>query len=228
MMKVYSDASYFEGETGYANYFEQEHALRATFRRLMATLKNRSLTGGSLLEIGCGYGYLLDEARAFFSSRVGTDFSSKAVQSARTRADHVYLGGIDQIPGGQSFDCIIATHVIEHVYRPKSFIEQLSLHLRPGGRIVIATPHMGSIWRRFMGRRWPSFKIPEHILYFDKESLSSMLTDAGLIKLQSVPYPHAFPLSLIASKLHIPLPALGRMYLWLPATTIALCGFRPE
>src|SRR5213080_3648297 len=66
---VYRQSSYYEGGAcGYADtsYTAQESALRATFKRLLHNLADRRLTGGTLLEVGCGYGYLLDEARPYF------------------------------------------------------------------------------------------------------------------------------------------------------------------
>ncbi len=77
-----------------------------------------------------------------------------------------------------------------------------------------------------MGYYWPSFKIPEHILFFDKNSLYRLMSQAGLIKIQSLPYLHAFPLSLVAAKLGIFLPQVfGKINIWMPGTTIALYGF---
>lgn len=230
MLQLYSEEAYFEGEgNGYNSYLEQEMALRATFRRLMMNMKRNCLTGGTLLEIGCGYGYLLEEAKNFYRIRVGTDFSSQAVEQARRRANHIYQGGIEQIPSGEKFDCIIATQVIEHVYQPKTFLKQLSNHLLPGGKILIATPNMGSFWRYMMGHRWPSFKIPEHVLYFDKKSLSTLMRQVGLISIKPLPYPHAFPLPLIAAKLNLKPPSvLNKFNLWLPATTLALYGTSPS
>lgn len=226
MLKIYSYDNYFEAKTvGYTCYSAQEKALRFTFRRLMTNLKKRNLTGGSLLEIGCGYGYLLEEARGFFSHRVGTELSHYAVEEARRRADHIYNGTVDSIPAKDRFDCIIATHVIEHVYQPKAFLERLYKHLKLGGRMVIATPDMGSFWRYLMGSKWPSFKIPEHVLFFDRKSLYNLLQQTGLKKISTLPYPHAFPLSLVAEKLHIPLPGiLKNCIVWLPSTTIAIYG----
>jgi SAM-dependent methyltransferase len=182
-----------------------------------------------LLEVGCGYGYLLEEGIGYFNPRIGTEFSPQAVKEAQRRADYIFEGGIEQIPPDERFDCIIANQVIEHVYEPQRFLEQLIAHLRPGGRVVIATPDMGSFWRRLMGHHWPSFKIPEHIIFFDKKSLYTLMRQAGLIKISILPYPHAFPLSLIASKLHTPLTSrLGKINLWIPATTIAMYGIVPD
>jgi 2-polyprenyl-3-methyl-5-hydroxy-6-metoxy-1,4-benzoquinol methylase len=212
---------------GYGDYAAQEQALRATFSRLLKTLAVRRQTGGALLEIGCGYGYLLDEARPYFDRRIGTDFSDGAVQQALTRADQVYRGGIDAVAGSEQFDFIIATHVIEHVYHPQAFVQGLLQRLRPGGRLLIAAPDMGSLWRKVMGRRWPSFKLPEHVLYFDRRTLAQLLQTSGVSQVTRVPYPHAFPLPLIASKIGIRLPqAFNRYSLWLPATTIAFTGVK--
>lgn len=228
MLACYEDDRYFEGEAhGYGNYADQETALRATFRRLLKTMARRGVTGGTLLEIGCGYGYLLDEARPYFDYRVGADFSAAAVRAAKVFADAVYQGGVDAIPDAELFDCVIATHVVEHVYHPREFIDALLKHVRPGGCLLVATPDMGSFWRVLMGRYWPSFKLPEHVLYFEKKTLTRLLTDCGVQGASVVPYPHAFPLPLVAAKLRLKSPALlNKINLWLPATTLAIAGFK--
>jgi 2-polyprenyl-3-methyl-5-hydroxy-6-metoxy-1,4-benzoquinol methylase len=226
MLDLYSKNNYFEGEgSGYQNYLQQEKALRATFRRLLINLSDRKLTGGSLLEIGCGYGYLLDESKNFFQYRVGTDFSAAALEYAKNRADRVCQGGVDAIPNEELFDCIISSQVIEHVYDPKKFLQQTLERLKPRGKVVIATPDMGSFWRHIMGHKWSSFKMPEHVLFFDKKTLSSLMKESGIVNIKTISYPHAFPLTLVASKFNIRLPsALNKYNLWIPATTLALSG----
>lgn len=226
MLQLYKDDAYFEGQgDGYSSYLEQKLALKATFRRLMRNMKKHKLTGGSLLEVGCGYGFLLDEAQNFFSLRVGTEFSAQAAEHAELRADRVYHGGADLIPEEQKFDCIISTQVIEHVYHPQEFLNQLLKHLKSGGKMIVATPNMGSFWRYLMGHRWPSFKTPEHVLYFDRQSLSGLMERVGLVDIKPLPYPHAFPVPLIAAKLNVSLPSsLNKYNLWMPATTLALYG----
>jgi 2-polyprenyl-3-methyl-5-hydroxy-6-metoxy-1,4-benzoquinol methylase len=108
------------------------------------------------LEVGCGHGYLLDEAAGYFQERVGCDLAPSAVATVQS-ADAVYVGGPEAIPLEKRFDCIIATHVIEHVYEPLRFVQDLTRRLRDGGWLVLAAPDMSSFWRRLMGRRWPSF-----------------------------------------------------------------------
>jgi SAM-dependent methyltransferase len=228
MQQIYREPSYYEGgSSGYrdGSYTSQEPSLRATFRRLLLNLKKRGLTGGQLLEVGCGHGYLLDEARMFFDRRFGTEFSPEIAAVARSTGAEVFVGGIEQVPADLKFQCIIATQVIEHVYEPFPFVQQLVDRASPGGHIVLATPDIGGVLRKIMGRRWPSFKTPEHVVYFDFKTLSLLMRCAGLNQARRLPYPHAFPLGLLAAKFGITLPRrLARLRTWVPATTVAAYG----
>lgn len=231
MQEVYRESSYYAGGAcGYADasYSAQETALRATFKRLLRNLARRRLTGGDLLEVGCGYGYLLDEARSFFDRRVGTDFSNEAAEIARVTGAEVFVGGIEQVPPERKFDCIIAIQVIEHVYQPLSFVKQVASHTKTGGHIVVATPDIGGALRKTMGRRWPSFKVPEHVVYFNFQSLRALMHQAGLIDVGRLPYPHAFPLGLISAKFGLNMPSLlASLKMWVPTTTVAAYGRVP-
>jgi len=228
IQEAYRESSYYEGGAcGYADasYTAQESALRATFKRLLHNLAGRGLTSGDLLEIGCGYGYLLDEARPFFDRRVGTEFSAQGAEIARKTGADVFVGGIEQVSLERKFDCVIATQVIEHVYEPLTFVRQLANHTKPGGHIVIAAPDIGGALRKAMGRRWPSFKAPEHVLYFDFRTLSALMHQAGLTNVRRLPYPHAFPLGLLTAKFGLTMPPLlARPKVWVPATTVAAYG----
>ena len=228
MQEAYRQPSYYEGGAcGYADtsYTAQESALRATFKRLLHNLADRRLTGGTLLEVGCGYGYLLDEARPYFDHRVGTEFSPQGAEIARATGAEVFVGGIEQISAERMFDCILAIQVIEHVYQPLTFVKQLINHTQPEGHIIIATPDIGGVLRKAMGRHWPSFKVPEHVGYFDFRTLSRLMEKAGLSDVRQLPYPHAFPLGLITAKFGLNIPsALGCFKIWVPATTVAVYG----
>ena len=226
--RFYQQDSYYEGgESGYSDtgYSNQERALRATFKKMVSNLRKRGLTGGALLEIGCGFGYLLEEAKPYFDKRVGTEFSGEGVRQSSEKADEVYEGGVEAVPDGLMFDCIIALQVIEHVYDPLDFVKKLIAHANPDASIVLGTPDIGGMLKAVMGRRWASFKVPEHVLYFDEKTLSTLMRRSGLTNIRRLPYPHAFPLSLISSKLHFPIPAsLSKLNIWVPATSVALCG----
>lgn len=186
------------------------------------------MTGGRLLEVGCAYGFFLDEARGHFEWRSGTDYSEAAARRARSLADAVYLGGLGEIPAGERYDCAVLIHVIEHIYRPRELVAGLLERLRPGGWVVLAAPDMGSVWRLLMGRSWPFFKVPEHVTYFSRRSLAALLAAAGCRRVVPLPYASSFTGDLIGEKLGLRLPAwLARRRFRLPATTVACAGRKP-
>ncbi len=228
--KFYQSENYFsggDGESGYDDYSVQERSLRATFRKFIRSIDTRGATGGALLEVGCGPGYLLDEAKEYFGTVNGVELSENtANQAAHLTGQKIFLS-IEEIDDALSFDCIVATHVIEHIYDPISFVESLAKRLKPDGSIVLAAPNMGSMFRKIMGRKWPSFKYPEHVCFFDNKTLPEIFTRVGLSKVERVPYPHVFPLSLVLTKFGVSGPRwTNSIDVTLPATTVCYMAKR--
>ena len=158
MVDAYREAAYFEGGSGpgYSSYLAQESTLRRTFRRLLRTMQRLGMTGaaagagGRLLEVGCAYGFFLDEAKPYFRHRAGTEFSEAGAALARPCADHVYVGGLEAIPdgahGGQ-FDTIVLIHTIEHVYDPVKLLRGGQAEgTLTGGCLSILTSLSGTEW----------------------------------------------------------------------------------
>jgi len=228
IQELYGDESYFEGsEGGYADYDTQEGSLRKTFRILLENMSRSGLCGGRLLEVGCGYGFFLDEARPYFAYREGTEFSRTGVDRSSAFADKVHLGGLAALPPAARYDCIVALQVIEHVYDPVPFVRRLRDHLADGGLLLLSTPNMGSLWRKLFGSRWPSFKIPEHVAFYDSTTLPRLFRGAGFEQPRAVTHPHAFPLEEVFGKLH--LRFVGRFvpgWIVIPNTVIAFAARR--
>jgi SAM-dependent methyltransferase len=230
-LRIYQENNYYDdtSQEGYSNYQEQELALRATYRRFFRVLKKHQLTGGDLLEIGCGFGFFLDEARPYFSKRMGTDFSPGARETAGLVADQIFLGGLEQIPAGLQVDAVVALNVLEHTYDPVKFLEAAKSVLKPGGKLIIAVPNMDSFIRKLMGKNWPSYKVPEHTLYFTQQSLDKVMREAGLAQVRKLRLLHAFPVSLIAGKFKIALPKVfSKIFIWVPSTMVAAVGVKNE
>lgn len=225
----YKSDDYFSGgDAGYGDYAAQEHSLRAGFRALLTRLERLGVTGGRLLEVGSGFGYFLDEARDCFDERAGVEMSSAAARSAAELSGATIYPSIDALPGHEKFDLVFASHVIEHVYEPVSFTKRLLRHLQPGGAIVYSTPDMNSFWRKLLGARWPSFKYPEHVAFFDGTTLNRLFTAANAVAPRRIPVLDRFPASEILSKLGIPAPRFSaRITVPLPATSVCVMARAP-
>lgn len=229
MRKRYEHMSYFSGggTAGYDDYHIQEVSLRLTFRRFLGNLRKAFPKFESLLEVGCGYGFFLDEARAFFPRRTGVELSAEAGATAeKASGAHVYIGDVSSLPPEmKDLDIIAMINVIEHVYEPIPLLVSLRERLTAEGVVVVATPDIGSFWYRIMRKRWPSFKIPEHVAFYNKKNLEELLHRAGFETIGAIPFPHAFPLGVITEKFGINLPpGPSARILWMPRVMLALAG----
>lgn len=183
---LYEDEAYFESsesDRGYGRYAEQEAEYLATFAEEVRHIQRFMPPPARLLDFGCGYGYFMRAAAEAGFDVWGIDLAERAVEEARRHfPDRVFPGTLDEVTQLEkgSFDVIFASHLIEHIPRPAPFVQDLSEYLRPGGLLVFVTPNCASLLARVSGPRWVSFKIPEHVTYFNPATMRLLLENAGL------------------------------------------------
>lgn len=134
-----------------------------------------------VLEVGCGNGDFLVEARDAGFDIQGIDVSESAVAIANrilgegtARADR--LEDLNIAEG--SLDIVVLADVIEHVRDPAQLIAGVRRILKPEGVVFVATPSLDSLSARLMGRYWVEYKL-EHLFYFDKRTITRLLVQAG-------------------------------------------------
>ena len=96
--------------------------------------------GSSVLDYGCGGGYLLANIAA--KSKSGVEPNNTAAEAAQSRGVNVYHA-IDDVPR-ESIDLIISNHALEHVERPLDSIRDLRSRLKSSqSKAVFVVPHEG-------------------------------------------------------------------------------------
>lgn len=101
------------------------------------------LRPSSLLDIGCGRGFLLGKlAEAGVDGLTGVDVYDDVEDDrfAYARGDVTQRLPFDDA----SFECVIAGEIIEHVPDPDCFLREIRRVLVPGGTLVVSTPNMVS------------------------------------------------------------------------------------
>ncbi len=145
--------------------------------------------GNRLLDIGCGNGDFLVQAKNYGWEVEGVDPDSKAAEVARARGLKVHVGTVDAVRDQyESFDGITLSHVVEHVYDPVALLRDCHKLLKPGGWIWVDTPNIESLGNMRFGKNWRGLEPPRHFVIFNRSSLLKILEKAGFTGIKDMPY----------------------------------------
>ncbi len=161
----------------YQNEKTAEPIIRKDAIKSLKKIEKHSRRGkNSLLDIGCGRGYFLDEARKLGWKVSGIDYSKKIIDYAKKRLDlGVRCVDIFKYYPKKKFDIVTLNQVIEHVSDPQKLIEKCYGLLKSKGIIYIATPNIDSTSARVLKEDFDHLIPPEHLGYFNKKTLSRAL-----------------------------------------------------
>lgn len=156
---------------------ERVHYFRDRLDRL-ERYQNWETKGFRLLEVGCGPGILMEEARKRGWEADGIDLSQDlaAVASTRNPGSGVMAGDItEQGFDGADYDAIIALDVLEHVVSPSRMMKVCHEALRPGGLMLLQTPNTHSYRFRSRQGRWDMLIPDQHLTLFSPQGLEGLL-----------------------------------------------------
>jgi SAM-dependent methyltransferase len=138
--------------------------------------------GGRLLELGCACGFLLVAARERGYSATGVEMSVWASDYARRELGlDVRTGRLDTVDlPAESFDAVVLADVIEHLSDPRDTLRRVHRLMRPGGRVLILTPDIGSLAGRLAGTHWWTL-LDDHYFYFTRRTLRLLLESEGFV-----------------------------------------------
>ncbi len=97
-------------------------------------------TSGSLLDLGCGKVPLYEVYRQNIYDSICADWANSLHTTIHL---DLVLDLNSPLPySPSSFDTVLMTDVLEHVYRPQQLISEVTRILRPNGKIIIGVPFL--------------------------------------------------------------------------------------
>ncbi|MCA9872397.1 MAG: class I SAM-dependent methyltransferase [Anaerolineales bacterium] len=167
-------------------FLESADLHRPNWQRFIRTMQKHQ-PDGKLLDIGCGAGTFLVEARKMGYEVFGQEVAPYFIKYCREEQNLTIYGdfmeNLQLAP--ESFDCVTNFDVIEHHPDPKLLVSQMYDLLRPGGLAVISTHDIGNFFARHYGVKWRYIRPIGHITYFTRDTLARLMTDCGFRVVQA-------------------------------------------
>lgn len=182
-MSEYKDYGYKTNKGSCAHSY-----LAGSLLSMLNKEKNRTL-----LDVGCGNGSMASFLIENGYSVYGTDASSTGIEQARKKyPDRFFLQDLtkDELPSelsAISFDTIVSTEVVEHLYDPRKYIAFCKnvLGKNGGGELILSTPYHGYLKNLVMAvsgtldNHFTALWDGGHIKFWSHKTLTQLLTEQG-------------------------------------------------
>jgi SAM-dependent methyltransferase len=177
----------------WANYLSREASFRAHGRHVLGLLAPHCRPPGRLLDVGCGPGFLLDEARRAGWDVRGVDLAEPFVAWGREHlALDLRLGELEAhgFPS-ESFDAAVMIDVLSHLMSPLQTIRELYRVLRPSGVLFLQAGNKAEAAAKQASDDWET---PLHLFHYTRPAIRGMLEREGF----------AVERMQFASRIHVP------------------------
>ena len=220
-------------------YLENSDLRTSTSKSVLRVL-HKYVSGGKVLDVGCGTGEFLAVASSEFEPH-GIELSSWAAKISRKNVSavspvffsNIFEKEISAYPE-VNFDLVTMWGVIEHLQHPEAVVKDINLRMNQGGILALWTGDAGSFFARLFKSRW-WYVIGQHINLFSKKSLKILLERNGFQLLSYQIYPYTMRLGYLSQSLNrypvlkffslilqIPLLREIRIKLYLPGEMFAI------
>lgn len=169
---------------------------------ILRELQRLAPATGRVLDVGCGRGQLGAAIRALGWEVWGVEQRGEACVTAEKRLHRLVAADLHDRPtvraavGDTRFDALVFSDVLEHVYDPRTVLENYLELVKPGGRVLISVPNM-VVWtnrlKLLLGRvEYDDTGVMDrtHIRFFTFKAARRLVEAAGcrVERVASTPY----------------------------------------
>ncbi len=151
---------------------EQRHLLRFDLIR-------KYKPGGSLFDIGSGWGHFLATGKKLGYDVYGVELANQPYLYSKDELN-LPVDRVDflQMNEDKKFDVLTMWDVLEHIDLPDKFIEKCSKLQSCGGYLFIQVPQIDSFISKRFKSKWKMISL-DHVNYFSRETIKKLLAQYG-------------------------------------------------
>lgn len=178
------------------------HAVRKyTLKDKINLINNQYPDKGKLLDVGCGTGLFLNEARedGWTVDGIEPDAGARKIAEEinKTRIKSEVLTSFKN----EEFNIITMWHVLEHVHELNDTINWLKERLTENGSLIVAVPNYESKDAETYQAQWAAYDVPRHLYHFSQKSIKQLFEQKGLQLEKTIPMKFdSFYVSMLSTK----------------------------
>lgn len=185
-MEDFNYTEHYKIDAEQFDYFEKRKGATAhDERRVREYLASFVLPEVStILDVGCGSAWVaqryLKRNKKIFSLDISTVNPVKALQQFPSENHFGITADSYSLPfHEQTFDCVIASEIIEHLVQPDLFVSELIRVIKPGGTLLISTPYKEKLQYTLCIHCNRQTPMHAHLHSFDEKKLLSLFNGVG-------------------------------------------------
>ena len=173
----------------------EDHFNKAASRRRRAFLRalrfwRYVVPGRSVLDFGCGGGFMVEAFARLGAKASGLDISAGAIAYARKHFPRgtYYCEAMDAFRArGLQYDFVFSSEVLEHVPGPDELLTSFAAVTKRGGYLHVSSPDAGHRLVPTNIADWDQVAPPEHIQLFDRENARILFARYGFTLVKAYP-----------------------------------------
>jgi SAM-dependent methyltransferase len=163
------------------DYGDEVDNLKLTYGYYLSKLNPYDVQKRTLLEVGCGNGFFLEEGlKQGYVNVWGVEPSTDAVAKANSKIRSRIICDMMRpgLFGRDQFDVLCMFQVLDHIADPASLLAECYRVLKPGGLVLCLNHNIEAISARLLRNRSPIVDI-EHTFFYSPDTMQQLFSRSG-------------------------------------------------
>ena len=190
LSEYYKSSDYISHTDAKRNLFERAYHLvrNIALRKKVKLINSLSDSSKKLLDIGCGTGDFLQEAKSKGWEVKGIEPNRDARAIANSKTNNQVFD-VDELLNFKenSFNVITLWHVLEHLPKLNEQADLFKKLLKPNGALIIAVPNHKSFDASYYKSFWAAYDVPRHLWHFSQASIKNLFQRRKMEVVKTLP-----------------------------------------
>lgn len=193
LLKYYNSEAYISHTDAKKSLFDKTYQFvkNYTIRKKIKLINSFKTEGKELLDIGCGTGDFIFNAKRKTWKVTGVEPNKKAKQLSIYKMNNkaTIYSNIDDLVASKktTYNVITLWHVLEHVPDLNVYINKIQSLLKSNGYLVVAVPNYKSFDATYYKEFWAAYDVPRHLWHFSQKSIQLLFNTFNMEVVETLP-----------------------------------------